>query len=121
MDENTDIDANTGISTLFLEDVIDSIVNYTAAEASHLSRHVYNLHAYYLTAGMVAMEAAKHFPGFDYSFEPIDAVEHLISSWPDVVDDADERRDWGWQPAFDFDQSAARISELLRAGAARND
>jgi threonine 3-dehydrogenase len=112
---------NTGISTLFLEDVIDSIVNYTAAEATHLSRHVYNLHAYYLTAGMVAMEAAKRFPGFDYSFEPIDAVEHLISSWPDVVDDADARRDWGWQPAFDFDQSAARISELLRAGAARND
>ena len=111
----------TGISTLFLEDVIDSIVNFTAAEASQLSRHVYNLHAYYLSAGMVAMEAAKRFPGFDYSFEPIDAVEHLISSWPDVVDDADARRDWGWQPAFDFDLSAARICELLQASAGDNN
>ena len=108
---------STGISTLFLEDVIDSIVNYTATEAAQLSRHVYNLHAYYLSAGMVAVEAAKRFPGFDYSFEPIDAVEHLISSWPNVVDDAAARRDWGWQPAFDFDQSATRICELLHAGA----
>lgn len=112
---------NTGISTLFLEDVIDSIVSYTAAEAIQLSRHVYNLHAYYLTAGMVALEAAKRFPGFDYGFEPIEAVEHLISSWPDVVDDTDARRDWGWQPAFDFDQSATRICELLRTGAANSD
>jgi len=111
----------TGISTLFLEDVIDSIVDYTAAEASQLSRHVYNLHAYYLSAGMVAAEAAKRFPGFDYRFEPIDAIEHLISSWPDIVDDADARRDWGWQPAFDFDQSATRICELMRASADNND
>jgi len=112
---------NTGISTLFLEDVIDSIVNYTAAEASQLSRHVYNLHAYYLTAGMVAQEVAKRFPGFDYSFEPIDTVEHLISSWPNVVDDTDARRDWGWQPAFDFDQSATRICELLSTSTDNKD
>ena len=112
---------NTGVSTLFLEDVVDSIVDYTAAEATQLSRHVYNVHGYYLTAGMVALEAVKRFPGFDYRFEPIATVDHLISSWPNVVDDADARRDWGWQPAFDFDQSAARICELLHAGAARND
>lgn len=105
---------STGISTMFLEDTIDSIVDYTAADASRLGRHVYNLHAYYLSAGMVAAEVSRRFPGFDYRYEPIPAVEHLISSWPDVADDADARRDWGWQPAFDFDKSAARICELLR-------
>jgi threonine 3-dehydrogenase len=112
---------STGMSTLFLEDVIDSIVNFTAVDAAQLSRHVYNLHAYYLSAGMVADAAVKRFPGFDFGFEPITAVEHLISSWPDVVDDADARRDWGWQPAFDFDQSADRICELLRANPGRAD
>jgi threonine 3-dehydrogenase len=111
----------TGVSTLFLEDVIDSIVNFTAVDAAQLSRHVYNLHAYYLSAGMVAEAIVKRFPGFDYSFEPITAVEHLISSWPDVVDDSAAQRDWGWQPAFDFDQSADRICELLRASASGAD
>lgn len=105
----------TGISTLFLEDVIDSIVTFNAAEVAQLSRHVYNLHAYYLSAGMVAAAAKLRFPGFTYSFEPVPAVDHLISSWPDVVEDSAARRDWGWQPKFDFEQSVDRICELLRA------
>jgi threonine 3-dehydrogenase len=111
---------NIGISTLFLEDAIDSIVNFTAAEASQLNRHVYNLHAYYLSAGAVAEAAAKRFPGFDYSFESIDAVEHLISGGPDEIDDSAARHDWGWQPQFDFDKSADRICELLRTNAGEN-
>jgi len=111
------VSAATGVSTLFLEDVIDSIVDYTAADSGALSRHIYNLHAFYLSAGMVADAAAQRFPGFDYRYAPVAAVEHLISSWPDVFDDADARRDWGWQPAFDFNQSVARICELLQGAA----
>lgn len=106
--------ASTGISALFLEDVIDSIVDYSAADAGRLSQHVYNLHAFYLSAGMVAKAAAQRFPGFDFRFEPVAAVERLISSWPDVVDDSAARHDWGWQPAFDFDRSVNRICELLQ-------
>lgn len=108
---------STGVSTLFLEDVIDSIVNFTAADAAQLSRRVYNLHAYYLSAAMVAEAALQRFPGFNYSFEPIAAVEQLISGWPDVVNDSAARHDWGWQPAFDLDRSADRFFELLRASA----
>jgi threonine 3-dehydrogenase len=104
---------NIGISTLFLDDVIDSIVNYTATDASNLSRHAYNLHAYYLTAEMVADAVRKRFPDFEYSYEPVEVVESLISSWPDVVDDDDARRDWGWQPDFDLEKSADKICELL--------
>jgi threonine 3-dehydrogenase len=106
--------ADTGVSTLFLEDVIDSIVDYTAADSSALRHHAYNLHAFYLSAGMVAEAAAQRFPGFDYRYEPVAAVEQLISSWPNAFDDAAARRDWGWRPAFDFDRSAARICELLQ-------
>jgi len=111
------VSAATGVSTLFLEDVIDSIVDYTAAEASRLSQPVYNLHAFYLSAGMVAEAASQRFPDFDYRYEPVAAVEHLISSWPDVFDDTAARRDWGWQPSFDFDRSVARICELLKNAA----
>jgi threonine 3-dehydrogenase len=106
---------NTGISTIFLDDVIDSIVSYTGAARDSLTQHIYNLHAYYLSAGMVAQAARAHFPDFDYRFEPVEAVEHLISSWPDVVDDNAARRDWGWSPAYDFEQSVAQMCDLLSA------
>ena len=107
--------ADTGVSTMFLEDVIDSIVDFNAAGRESLTEHVYNLHAFYLSAGMVAEAAQARFPGFEYTFEPVDAVDHLISSWPDVVDDSAARRDWDWNPAFDLDAAIDRMCEMLAA------
>jgi threonine 3-dehydrogenase len=109
------VSEHTGVSTIFLEDVIDSIVAYTAAARATLTQHAYNLHAYYLSAGMVAQAARTRFPDFDYAFEPVGAVQHLISSWPDVVDDSAARRDWGWSPTYDFEQSVTRMCELMSA------
>jgi threonine 3-dehydrogenase len=103
----------TGMSTLFLEDAIDAIVGFCAADRAVLSRPTYNLHGYYLSAGMVASAARQRFPGFDCCFDPIETVEHLIASWPDRIDDQSARRDWGWQPRFDFEKSADRICALL--------
>ena len=104
----------TGMSTLFLEDAIEAIVAFCAADQAKLSRPAYNLHGYYLSAGMVADAARQRFQSFDCSFEPIEAVEHLIASWPNWIDDQAARRDWGWRPRFDFEKSADRICDLLR-------
>ena len=102
------------MSTIFLEDVVDSIVQFGAAERPSLSRHVYNLHAYYLSAGMIAEAALARFPGFDYSYQPVDSVERLIASWPDVMTDSSARDDWNWNPGFDLSRSVERMCELLR-------
>jgi len=107
------VSANVGMSTIFLQDVVDSIVQYTAAEGSGLSRHVYNLHAYYLSAGMVVDAVLQRFPEFKYSYEIDENVEKLISCWPDVMDDSSARRDWNWNPAFNFTATANRMLELL--------
>ena len=112
---------STGVSTLFIEDVIDSIVDYVAADASRLREHAYNLHAFYLSAGMVAAEAERRFPGFDFRFEPLPESDQLIGGWPDHVDDSAARRDWGWNPRYDFDASAACICELLAHAASNGD
>ena len=107
------VSESVGMSTIFLEDVVDSIVQFSAADRSRLSRHVYNLHAYYLSAGMVAEAALKRFPGFDYHYEPMDSVERLITSWPDVMGDSSARHDWNWNPGFDLSRSVDRMCELL--------
>ena len=107
------VSENVGMSTIFLEDVVDSIVQFSAADRSSLSRHVYNLHAYYLSAGMIAEAALERFPGFEYRYEPIDSVERLIASWPDVMSDRSAHRDWNWNPGFDLSHSVDRMCELL--------
>ena len=107
------VSANVGMSTIFLEDVVDSIVQFSAADRSCLSRHVYNLHAYYLSAGMVAEAALERFPDFECRYEPVDSVERLIASWPDVMSDSSARHDWSWNPGFDLSRSVDRMCELL--------
>lgn len=111
------VSEQTGMSTIFLDDVVDSIVVFTAAPKTSIKQNVYNLHAYYLSAGRVADFLKKRFPGFEYRFEPVAAVDHLISSWPDEVDDSAARRDWGWNPAHNnFELSAERMVGLLGGG-----
>ena len=107
------VSQGVGMSTIFLEDVVDSIVQFSAADRSSLTRHVYNLHAYYLSAGMVAAAALERFPEFKYRYEPIDSVERLIANWPDVMSDSSARDDWNWNPRFDLSRSIDRMCELL--------
>lgn len=110
------VSPDTGVSTIFIEDVIDAIVNHVAADPGSMTEHAYNLHGFYLSAAMVADAVSARYPGFNYRFEPVPAVQKLISDWPDVADDSAARRDWGWDPVFDLDRSLDRMRDLL-AGA----
>lgn len=107
------IKADNGMSTLFLDDVISSIVNYVDAPRENLTQHAYNLHAFHLTAQMVIDEIKQRYPDFTYDFEIDDTVESLIRNWPNVIIDENARNDWGWQPQYDMKKSAKRLFELM--------
>lgn len=108
------VSPGVGMSSMFFEDVIEGIVTFTLADRACLRRHAYNLHAYFVSAEMVAERILEHIPTFQYSYRPQPAVESLLTDWPNVYRDDSARDDWGWNPRFDFDKSAARMFELLR-------
>lgn len=107
------VSPGTGMSTIFLADVVDSIVQFTAADREALTKHAYSLHAYPLTAQMVVDAAVARFGSFDHSFEPDPTVEHLLSSWPNVIDDSAARDDWGWHPTHDFESSVDAMLAMI--------
>ena len=108
------VSPGVGMSAMFFEDVIDGIVKFTLAERTCVRRHAYNLHAYFVSAEMVTEQILEHVPTFQFSYQPVAAVESLITAWPDVIQDQSARDHWGWDPQFDFAKSAARMFELLR-------
>lgn len=108
------VNQDTGVSTLFLLDVINSIMTVTFAKPSQINKPAYNLHAYCLTAELVANEILKHYPDFAYSFEPQANVEALLGGWPEVMIDESARNDWGWKPEYDFEQSAQWMFDFFK-------
>ena len=109
------VSPGVGMSSIFFEDVVEGIVKFTLADRACLHRHAYNLHAYFVSAEMVAEQILERIPTFQYSYQPVPAVESLLTGWPNVYLDNSARDDWGWSPQFDFDKSAARMFQLLQA------
>lgn len=108
------VSKKTGMSTLFLMDVINSIMTMTFADISQIKQPAYNLHSYYLSVELVVQEICKSFPDFEYTYEPNENVETLLSGWPDVLNDEAARKDWGWKPEYDFEQSAQWMFDFYK-------
>ena len=91
---------DTRISFMAMPDAIRSILMLMDVPREKLTRTVYNIDAFSLTAGEFRHRALQAFPGAQISFEPNPRRQGIVDSWPEDVDDSAARRDWGWQPAY---------------------
>ena len=107
------VSGHIGTSTLFLDDVINAIVTYTAADREKLRRHAYSLHSYVLSGDMVEAAIRERFPDFKAEYRPDAAAEAMLGGLPDIVVDTHAREDWGWEPEYDFDKTVASMFALF--------
>jgi nucleoside-diphosphate-sugar epimerase len=94
---------NTKISFMAMPDAIKSLLMLTDVPRERLSHVVYNVAAFALTAGDFRDRALKAFPGAKITFVPNPRRQGIVDSWPEDVDDALARRDWGWKPDYDVE------------------
>ncbi len=94
---------NTGMSTLYLNDVTRSVVEICTADVTSLHQHIYNLHSYMFTAQDLMTAIQSRYPDFTCSFTKNSPTDDLIRRWPDVFDDSAAQQDWGWKPQYDFE------------------
>lgn len=107
------VSRDVGMSTLYLDDVVRSLVEITEADRDALSRPAYNLHGFYVSAGEIEQAVRKIWPDFRCRYQPVAAVETMLANMPDNVIDTTARQDWGWRPQFDFQKTAAAMAKLL--------
>lgn len=103
---------DTGMSTMFLDDVTRSLVDLTLAEATSLRRPAYNMHGFHFTAQQLADRLQRVYPSARFRFEPDPSVDATIAGWPDTIDARGAAQDWGWVPEYDFDSCFARMVEI---------
>jgi nucleoside-diphosphate-sugar epimerase len=98
------------IPFMAMPDAVDCVLDLAAAPRGSLTRTVYNVGAFSLSAADIRDRVIASFPGTTITFKPDLKRQNIAESWPRDVDDSLARRDWGWQPKFDAERT---FSEYL--------
>jgi len=108
------VSKGTGMSCMFLDDVIRSILEISLSQRVCLKENAYNLHGFHFTAQQLGDRLKQIFPSFKYSFEVDPQTDNLIKCWPDIVLSNYAIRDWNWEPKFDFEKSIKAMVESFK-------
>ncbi|MFP5379746.1 MAG: hypothetical protein ACLGHP_08380 [Vicinamibacteria bacterium] len=83
-------------------DGVEALLALAAAPRERLTRTAYNLGAFNPSAEEVRDEVLKAFPDARITWNTDVKRQGIVDSWPADVDDAAARRDWGFNPTYDF-------------------
>jgi nucleoside-diphosphate-sugar epimerase len=107
---------DTRLDMMYMPDAIGAIIALMEADAKRLRhRNAYNVTAMSITPAELAAEIRKHIGDFaiDYQVDPV--RQAIADTWPQSIDDAAARQDWGFAPRFDLAAMTADMLKRLRA------
>jgi nucleoside-diphosphate-sugar epimerase len=88
-----------------MPDAVRSLLMLASAPQEKLTRSVYNVRAFSLTAAQIRDRVLKAFPDAEITFQINEKREAIIDSWPGDLDDSPACQDWDWQPEYDADKA----------------
>ena len=99
---------------MFMEDAINATIRIMTATPDNINvRSSYNLSAMSFSPAELAASIKKHLPDFKITYAP-DFRQEIAATWPSSIDDSAARKDWGWSPVFDLEQTTAIMLNKLR-------
>lgn len=88
---------------MYMDDAIGGTLKLMEAPKEKITvRTSYNFGAISFTPAELVEEIKKLSPTFEVSFKP-DHRQKIAEGWPQTIDDAQARSDWGWSPSFDLE------------------
>ena len=104
---------DTYLPMMYMPDAIRATIELMEADASKISiRTSYNISGMSFSPKEIAAEIEKHVPGFSISFKS-DYRQAIADSWPQSIDDAVARNDWGWKEEFTLGSMTKDMLENL--------
>jgi len=106
----------TQLDMMYMPDAIRAAIGVMEADPERLGhRNAFNVTAMQLAPETLAAEIRKHIAGFVLEYEVDPVRQSIAQSWPDRIDDAAAREEWGWAPEYDVAAMTADMLEHLKA------
>jgi threonine 3-dehydrogenase len=99
------VEPEARIPFMAMPDAVRALMGLARAERDHLSSCVYNIGAFSVSAEQIAEGVRRAFPDARIEYEPDPVRAKIVASWPEDVDDTLARRDWAWQPAYEWERA----------------
>ena len=96
---------DTVIPFMAMPDAVKALLCLASAPASNLTRRVYNVTSFSLTAEQFRQQVLSAFPGAQISYNPDFKRQGIVDSWPADMNDNDARRDWGWVADYGLERA----------------
>jgi nucleoside-diphosphate-sugar epimerase len=96
---------DTRIPFMAMPDAVEALMQLAAAPLAALARTAYNVRAFNPSADEIRRVVLDAFPNAEITYRVDDRRQAIVDSWPEDVDDAAARRDWGFAPRYDFDRA----------------
>ncbi|HPH83868.1 MAG TPA: NAD-dependent epimerase/dehydratase family protein [Ferruginibacter sp.] len=91
---------DTYLPMMYMPDAIRATIELMEADSSKISiRTSYNVSGMSFSPKEIAAEIKKQIPSFEITYKP-DYRQAIADSWPQSIDDAVARKDWGWKEQF---------------------
>ena len=95
--------ADARLPMMYIDDAIRGTVALMDAPSKKISiRTSYNFAAINFTPAELVAEIKKLYPRFVAGYDPDPVKQRIAEGWPQSIDDAVARKDWGWKHEFNL-------------------
>jgi threonine 3-dehydrogenase len=107
--------ADTTLPMIYITDAMDATVRLMEAPKEKIAvRTSYNLAGISFSPEEIAASIKQIIPDFEITYKP-DFRQQIADSWPQLIDDANARKDWGWRPTYNIEKvTQEMIKELTK-------
>jgi nucleoside-diphosphate-sugar epimerase len=96
------LNEDTFLPMMYMPDAIKATIELMEAPSSKISiRTSYNISGMSFSPKEIAGEIKKHIPEFEITYKE-DYRQSIANSWPQSIDDAVARNDWGWKEEYNL-------------------
>jgi nucleoside-diphosphate-sugar epimerase len=109
---------DTTLPMIYMPDAIRATITLMDAPAARIGvRSAYNVAGVSFSPAELAAAIARRLPDFRIVYQP-DERQQIAATWPEALDDAPARADWGWEPRVGIEAIVADMLEHVRLEAA---